>query len=121
MKPASAMSFAARMSGQRGVAALTGERPGIAAVTARAALPSSWRLVIIAISGPRSWHEVQRPRDVLPSAIAQRCRSLRVLRGAIGVRQLLFVLRRQLRRLDRDRQLGHLAGQRERDLIIPVI
>src|SRR6202035_3168573 len=105
MKPASAMPLAMRMSGQRGVAALTGDRPGIAAVTARAALPSSWRLVIIAISCGMAWLEVQRPRGVRPPAIAQPCRLLRVLRGAIGVRQLLFVVRRQLRRLDRDRQL----------------
>src|ERR1700722_12652585 len=46
-------------------------------------------------------------------------RSLRVLGGAIGIRQLLLVLRRQLRWLDRDGQLVDLA--RERDLIIAII
>src|SRR6266581_302529 len=62
-----------------------------------------------------------QPRAVRPSAIARPCRSLRVLSGAIRVRQLLFVLRRQLRRLERDRQLVDLARECEWDLIIAVI
>ena len=47
MYPASAMSFAAMNPGRLDVAALAGDSPRIAAVAARAAPPSSWRLVII--------------------------------------------------------------------------
>jgi hypothetical protein len=57
-----------------------------------------------------------------PSATAHVTRrSVRVLCGAICIRQLVLVLRRQLRRLDRDRQLVELAGEREWDLIAAVI
>src|SRR5580700_9269057 len=47
INPSSAMALAARTSGQLGAAALAGDRPCIAAEAARAAPPSSWRLVII--------------------------------------------------------------------------
>src|SRR5271169_1623051 len=46
MKPASAMSLAAKNPGRLGAAALAGDRPGIEVAAATAAAPSSWRLVI---------------------------------------------------------------------------
>ena len=49
------------------------------------------------------------------------CRLLPVLRGAIRIRQLLLVLRRQLRGIERDRQLVDRASECEWDLIIVVI
>src|SRR5689334_9068646 len=46
--------------------------------------------------------------------------SLCVLGGTIGVRQLLLVFRRELGRLDRDRQPVELAGEREGGLVIAI-
>src|SRR5271165_7494756 len=60
------------------------------------------------------------PRDVRPSAIPHVAFPL-VRRGAVGALQLLYVLRGQYRRIERDGHLVDGASEFERYLIVVVI
>src|SRR5215510_12879776 len=81
---------------------------------------AGWNFMLFAFAPPTLLHDW--PKVAHPSASAwMTCRLFCVLRGAIGLLQLLHVRRRQLRPIERDRHLVDLPGECERHLIVAVI